>query len=153
MNKPCKLLLSAFLLSSVIAATSVSAESGNPSSPTAGANGVTSAGTASINAGSSSYISGNHGFTSTTTTTGYGSTSLFGAYNTNDDVPVPSYGTNPVRDGASRAQNWNGSTYNSNRVITPYANEPRGNTTDWGWLGLLGLLGLTGLIPNRRDVR
>ncbi|CAG7657269.1 WGxxGxxG-CTERM domain-containing protein [Paenibacillus allorhizosphaerae] len=152
MNFSCK-LLSALVLSSVIAAAPVCAESGNPQAPTMGANGVTSAGSTSINAGSSSYISGNQGFTSSTTTTGYGSTSLFGAYNTNDDVPVPSYGTNTARGNALRAQNnWNGSTYNGNRIVTPYATEPTGRT-NWGWLGLLGLLGLTGLIRNRREIK
>jgi hypothetical protein len=161
--KSIRTLIFALILSSIIAtvmaAAPVSAEMNTNAQggQTTGNNGVSSSGTTTINAGSSSYISGHRGFDNTTSTSGYGSTSLFGTYN-NNDAPTAYYGTNTSADRSNTMRMRTNPDGVSNGRALPYDNRvstyatDSNNDMDWGWLGLLGLIGLAGRNRKGRKV-
>ncbi|WP_426446748.1 WGxxGxxG-CTERM domain-containing protein [Paenibacillus sp. S-38] len=130
-------------------------------------------GTSSVQRNYSSHISGHNGFSATTDTSGYGSSSLFGTYNSNDNGfgAIPNRDANVESKGLSTRQAENG-TGTGAPGGTAYPNHTAGNAagtgdghfgmrsagngahllaadtdhdTNWSWLGLLGLLGLAGL--------
>ncbi|TVY10514.1 WGxxGxxG family protein [Paenibacillus cremeus] len=92
------------------------------------------------------YSSGSQGIG--TSTTGYGSDSLFGTYNTNNKGTVRG-----LSDGmALRPHPYGVNDYNNR--LTTYATDTTPKKTNWNWLGLLGLLGLFGLgSRSRTDTR
>ncbi|AFC31667.1 hypothetical protein PM3016_4935 [Paenibacillus mucilaginosus 3016] len=67
-------------------------------------------GTSSVQRNYSSHVSGHNGFSATTDTTGYGSSSLFGTYNSNDNGfgAIPNRDANVESKGLSTGQAENG---------------------------------------------